>query len=522
MSPNRRIFFNIIATYGRSLYALIIGLFCGRWALMALGEIDYGLMGVVGGLTVFISYINEILAGAIGRFYALSVGEQKTDRKKGLESSRMWFTTAVVIQTIMPTILLILCYPIGIWAVKNFLTIPVDRINDCVWVWRFVCVSCYLGMISIPWNAMYVAHQSIAELTIYSLVKTTLNTCFLYYMVTHPGIWLTKYALWKCLLANLPNLIIWIRANYIFPECRIVRKYLKCWQNVKIMASYSFWNAWGTLGAILRAQGIAILVNKYFGPKANTAITVGTNLSGHCNILSSSMIGAFSPAIFNAWGARDFKRAQQLAFQTCKIGTLLILVFSLPLSLEVDEVLHLWLKKPPQYASGICLFVIIMTIIDKMTVGHMICVNANGKIAKYQAFLGTALVLTLPLAWLFIKLGIGIYSVGWAMVATMVVCTTGRVWFASRIVGMSARYWLKNICIPLILLIAICLCLGSLPRLFMNKSLYRICITILIVEIVLWPIAWLLILDSSEKKFLKNKILSLISKSKDVLNAKSC
>ena len=51
MTANRRIFLNIIATYGRSLYALIIGLFCGRWTLMALGEVDYGLIGVVGGLT---------------------------------------------------------------------------------------------------------------------------------------------------------------------------------------------------------------------------------------------------------------------------------------------------------------------------------------------------------------------------------------------------------------------------------------------------------------------------------------
>ena len=40
MSPNRRIFLNIAATYGRSLYALVIGLFCGRWALMTPGEVD--------------------------------------------------------------------------------------------------------------------------------------------------------------------------------------------------------------------------------------------------------------------------------------------------------------------------------------------------------------------------------------------------------------------------------------------------------------------------------------------------
>ena len=39
MSPNRRIFLNIVATYGRSLYALVIELFCGRWTQRALGEV---------------------------------------------------------------------------------------------------------------------------------------------------------------------------------------------------------------------------------------------------------------------------------------------------------------------------------------------------------------------------------------------------------------------------------------------------------------------------------------------------
>lgn len=54
MSPNKRIFLNIVATYGRSLFALVCGLFTSRWVLMALGQQDYGLYGVVGGITAFI------------------------------------------------------------------------------------------------------------------------------------------------------------------------------------------------------------------------------------------------------------------------------------------------------------------------------------------------------------------------------------------------------------------------------------------------------------------------------------
>ena len=60
MTPNRRIFLNIAATYGRSLYALVCGLFISRWVLAALGKTDFGVSGVVGGMMVI-----ELLAGAM-------------------------------------------------------------------------------------------------------------------------------------------------------------------------------------------------------------------------------------------------------------------------------------------------------------------------------------------------------------------------------------------------------------------------------------------------------------------------
>ena len=58
MTQNRRIMLNIAATYGRSLYALVCGLFISRWVLAALGKTDFGVYGVVGGMIAI-----ELLAG---------------------------------------------------------------------------------------------------------------------------------------------------------------------------------------------------------------------------------------------------------------------------------------------------------------------------------------------------------------------------------------------------------------------------------------------------------------------------
>lgn len=88
MSPNRRIFLNIVATYGRSLFALVCGLFSARWVLEALGQEDFGLYGVVGGLVAFISVVNTLLGVAVGRFYAVSVGAAHVAEDKDAASAR--------------------------------------------------------------------------------------------------------------------------------------------------------------------------------------------------------------------------------------------------------------------------------------------------------------------------------------------------------------------------------------------------------------------------------------------------
>ncbi len=509
MTENRRIALNIVATYARSLYALACGLFTARWVLMALGEVDYGLYGVVGGLTVFISFIVGLLGTAVGRFYAFSVGEARV-RSDGLETCRAWFNTALLIHTVLPLVVMLVGYPICEYGLRHaWLNIPPDRVEACVWVFRFVCLTSFVGMVAVPFNAMYTAKQYIAELTVYSFITTTLNVCFLCYMVTHPGFWLAKYALWTCVISVLPQLVIAVRAVCIFPECRFNRAYLWSWTRFKQLVNYAGWQFFGSFGSMLRAQGIAVLINRSFGARVNSAIAIGSSLSHHCDTLSGSMIGAFAPAITNACGAGDFPKMRAMAYRCCKIGTLLTLLFALPLALEIDEVLRLWLKTPPQHTAGFALCVLAMVVIDKTAVGHMLAVNANGKIALYQAVLGTSLILTLPIAWLFIKLGLGAYSAGYAMILTMMFCAWGRVWFARTLVGMSARHWLFHILLPIAFLIAASGVIGLLPRLWLPPSFARVLFTTLLTEAALIPLAWFLILDKGERLFVITKVKAM-------------
>lgn len=150
-----------------------------------------------------------------------------------------------------------------------------------------------------------------------------------------------------------------------------------------------------------------------------------------------------------------------------------------------------------------------MYLIDRTSVGHMLAVNASGKIAGYQAFLGGALILTLPLAWVFLKACLGVYSVGWAMIVTICLCAWGRVWLARAIVGLSARKWLFKIMIPLALLLALALVAGLIPRLVLSASFLRVILTTLVTEFALLPLAWFLLLDASERLYVSGRLLQL-------------
>ena len=479
---------------------------------MALGEVDYGLMGVVGGLTAFITFLNGVMASGIGRFYAISVGKAQKDPTLGLEECHRWFATGVVVHTVLPLVLMAIGYPLGEWAVRCFLTIPQDRISSCIWVWRCVCVSTFVGMVGVPFSAWYGAKQEIAELTIYSFVTTTLNVCFMYYAVNHPGDWLAPLAVWTMLFSVVPQLIICSRAGLKYPECKFVWGYVKgCLPRVREMLGYSGWLLIGILGDLLSGQGISVLVNKYFGPKANASVTVGNTLSAHCQTLSGSLVGAFWPAITNAYGAGDLEKVRIYAYRVSRLATILIMIFAIPLILEVDNVLKLWLKNPPAYSGGLCILALVTAIIDKTSFGYAIAAHASGKIAKYISVAGGAFLATLPLAWLAFSLGGSLYWAGGAIVISRTFVAFLRVWYARPLVQTSARYWVFRIITPVSVLALCSVSVGLLPRFFMEETFYRVVITALSVNLVLVGLSWLFLFDPSEKQYLLTKVKGAVA-----------
>ena len=513
MTANRRIILNILASYGRTLISIGCGIFSTRWVLMALGQESFGLYGLVASLTGFVSFFNAQFSGALSRYYAYSIGQaQVAQNQNAIANCQSWFTTGVVIHVIIPLVLICIGYPIGAYAITHgWLTIPSERMEVCLWLWRFVSITCFVSMVNVPFNAMYVAKQYIAELTCYSVIQTVLRTSFIYYMTTVERDWLFGYGLGICIILIIPQVLICIRAMIVFDECRFRLQTIFDFSRVKKLAIYAWWQTFGGLGFLCRHQCLEIIANKFFGPKINAAYSIGAQVGSESAILTGALNAAFAPAIATAYGAEDMRRFRMLAYRACKFGVVLTLIFTIPLCMEIDEVLLLWLKNPPASTSGFCLIWLIVMVLEKFYSGHIIAVNASGRIARFQFFHALTCFMGLPFGVILSYIFNNPYMVGVALIISTILSGSSDIILARKRAGLSVRYLISHIVIPIAIATVCGSVAGGIPRYLFSQSFWRVCLTTICTEIPFLSAVWFIVLSQEERAFISVRLKSRVS-----------
>ena len=506
MNPSQRIVFNTIASYSRSVVNVALILFSSRWVLNALGQTDYGIFSVVGSLIIFIAFLNNVMAHSVGRHYAFAIGQGNY-----AEVNR-WFNAALGIHLCFAVVLTLIGWQVGEYLIVHVLDIPANRIWVCLGVFRVSLISVFASMISIPFYSMFIAKQHIAELAVWSMLQTILIFILAWFLRYASGDRLMFYAVGMATIIVFIQIAQIIRAFAVFCECNVNWRQWFDKRRLRAIFSFASWTLIGSFGAIMRDQGSAIMLNLFFGPKANAAYGIANQVSIQTNQLSASMIGSFLPEITASEGRGDRGRMLDLSLLASKFGTILIIFFAVPLMVEIDYVLKLWLVNPPMHTALFCQLILCSFIIERLSAGYMMAVNAHGKIAAYQAFFGTILILTLPLAWIFLKLGFAPPSIGIAFIITMAICSFGCVLWARCLFGIPIKNWFVSVLIPCIT-VAVAATLGALiPGLLFQSSFIRLVLATSFSLGASLTIGWFIALDSRERAFIAQNTRRLLRK----------
>lgn len=503
---NKKIALNTAVSYLRTLFAAALALFSSRWVLDALGVIDFGLLNVVGSVIIFITFFNSVLAISVSRHFAFSIGKGDPT-----EVGR-WFNAALGIHILLASALVLAGLPLGEAVIRHILHIPGDRLEASLLIFRISLASAFFSMVSVPFQAMFSAKQRLAEVAGWGVVQAVLGFVLASQLHWVAGDRLVFYAMGLVVIVIAVQIALIARAGAAFTECRLVRAQLFDRERAKEVFSFAAWNVFGSSGALFRDQGGALLLNLFFGPSANAAYGIATQLSNQANQLSTAMIGAFAPEITASEGRGDRARVLCLAERASRFGTILILFLAIPLIAEMGYVLKLWLRTPPEYTVVLSQLILAAYLVDRLSIGYMLAVQAHGRIAGYQATLGGCLLMTLPLAWLFLKAGHPPTSIGIAFAVTMFVTSIGRVLWGRHLLGMPADRWFTSVVLPCLAVAGCAAATAALTRYFMGPSLLRLVMVGVGCTASIIGAAFLFAMDHEEKKAAVTIIRSALTK----------
>ena len=235
-------------------------------------------------------------------------------------------------------------------------------------------------------------------------------------------------------------------------------------------------------------------------------------MSGEAAALTGALNTAFAPAITTAYGEENWERVRSMAYQACKFGTLLTLLFAIPMGLEMSELLRIWLKDVPQWTEGICLVMLAVVVVEKFSLGHGIGVNASGRVARFQVYRGIACLTAIPFAIGATLVFRHVYAVAFALLATTCLACCSDVWIARSRIGLSVRYWLFKIIIPLVVVCGLVCAVGIVPHWVMPPSFLRIVVTTATTLVCLLPLSWFFVLNVDERLFILQKFSAMINR----------
>lgn len=398
-SDNKRIAKNTIMLYIRMGVSMVVGLFTTRIVLQALGVDDYGIYGLVGGIVVFMSFVNGAMSAATGRFIAYELGRDTEGRLKETFISAFWIHIAIAL------VIMIVAETVGLWFLYNKLVIPPDRMQAAFWVFQFSILTAIVSITQVPYNASVVAHEDLNVFAIVEIINSFVKLGIAYLLLTCTSDRLILYASLLFLDSFIVACYYRIYCLRHYKECHIKLIYDK--KITRSMFSFCLWDLYGNLCAVGKDQGLAFIINIFFGVALNAASSIACTVSGILSGFTSNITAAVRPQIIKKYASSQIKSMLALLCNAIKYNILLQACVSIPLIFECNYVLTLWLGKVPPYASVFCQIMLTASILRTAIILLNIAISSTGVIRRVSFYSGSISLIQLPLIYLILKNGGG-------------------------------------------------------------------------------------------------------------------
>lgn len=503
LQNNKRIAKNAIALYVRTIIVLLISLYTSRLVLNALGVSDYGIYNIIGGVVAMFSVVSGSISTSISRFITFELGHNDKNRLS------LIFSSSLVLLFLLGIIIFVLGETVGLWFVNNQMNIPEERMNAANYIFQFSLITFIIGLICIPYNACIMAHERMTAFAYISVLDAVLklSICLSLNVVKYDK--LIFYGLMLLISQIVIRIVYSMYCSSQFEECRNIR--LICDNSMlKQLGGFAGWTSLMHSTYIVNTQGINILMNMFFGVVVNAARGIASSVEGSIMMFVNNFLTAVYPQITKLYAAGQLTEMYKLICRGAKYAYFLLLLFALPIYLETEIILRLWLGTIPEHTVTFFRLSILATTINSIgNTGNCGC-QSTGKVKSFSIIMSIIPTLMLPLTYLAYKVGMSVESSYIVYIIIQCVLIWVRLSLLKRLIRFPPIMYLKTVLIP-IMLVTICSILAPIAIMeCMGTSVLRL---IIIVLVSLCSISLSILFVGCQKheryiiiEFIKNKV----------------
>lgn len=499
---NKRIIKNTIALYIRMFFSMLVSLYTSRVVLNTLGIVDYGVFNVVGGVVAMFGFLNGSMAGTTSRFLTIELGNKDFDQYKRV------FSVTLINHFALALCVVVLAETIGLWFLNNVLIIPEERKTVALWVYHLSVLATFVSILQVPFSASIIAHERLKVYVYGGILEVMLRLGIVIIMAYVPFDKLAFWAASTCGLSILMMVIYYFYARITFKYCRF--QIQKDGLLYSTMLSYSGWDLFGSLSGIAQGQGLNMLLNIFFGPSVNAARGVSYQVQGAITQFGHNFMLAVRPQIVKHYAMDEKEAMMELIYRSARYSFYLFWILSVPVLIETDYLLSIWLKAVPEYTVTFTRIVLLITIIGAWRTPFITAIHATGHIKMLNIICGSFLIVTLPVSYIGLRLGYAPPSVFVVSLVLTLINMWAEWYLVKRAISFPLLKAVRKVLLPSLCVAGVSFAIAFGVYYLQSSGFARLLSVSLTALIIMPVIVYLMGMEHVERLFIKRKVKLLL------------
>lgn len=500
---NKQIAKNTLFMYLRMGVTMFVGLYVSRIVLQQLGVEDYGLYNVIGGIIAMFSFINGSMVNVSTRFITVYLA------KNDIKMLNNIFSMSFLIHFSIGVVILLLGETIGLWYLNNKLVIPEGREFAAHWLYQLSIISCIISILYVPYNGLIVAHEKMKAFAYISVMDSMLKLLIAIMIAYSPFDKLIFYGTLLAGVSFLDIIIYFVYCRKNFKESILVFYWNKA--IFKRMLEFAGWALLGNFSYLFYSQGINLMLNAFCGPAVNAARGVAVQVEGVIRQFAGNVQVAINPQIIKSYTSNELERMYALIFTSSRLCFYLLYIISLPIMIEADFILNLWLGTVPNHTVNFVRLILCISILDAL-INPMFTANlACGKLKIYHMSLSILMYAFMFVTYFSIRQTLLPESVFVTLLIATILGVVLRIFILEKQIGLSKLTYIHKVLLPIISVAVISCVLPITSHLIIDNNIARFFISSFLSIISVLVTTYYIGMDKTEKQlvisFVKNKIL---------------